>query len=104
MYGGGDSSIDDQMRKKVNDIVGSRMSNGIDSIKRSAESNRERLMMFLPVLKIGFLIFFVMILTPEIKKLVEFFDLSDAHATIYIQWLTVILILWTFLPAKKSIL
>ena len=38
-----------------------------------------------------------MILTPEIKKLVEFFDLSDVHATIYIQWLTVILILWTFL-------
>jgi hypothetical protein len=104
MYGGSDLGIDNKMRTNIDKIISSKMQRTVNDVAHITNQNRDRFKLLMPVMKIGFMIFFILILTPEIEKLVTFFDMSDVYSTIIIQWITVLLILWTFLPARKSIL
>lgn len=104
MYGGSDLSFDNNMRTNIDKIISSKIQRTVSDVAHVTNKNRDQFKILLPVMKIGFMIFFILILTPEIEKLVTFFDVSDVYATIVIQWITVLLILWTFLPSRKSVL
>lgn len=103
MYGGSQPN-DTEIHKKVNDIIRGKMHNLAHNATNLVKENSSSFMMLMPILKIAFMVLFIFIFSPQIKNLVKFFDLNESAGLIYVQWATLLIILWTFLPTKSTVL
>ena len=102
MQGGGEP--DQIIHKKVNDIIKGKMENLVHNATSVIKTKTSSFMMLMPILKIAFMVLFIFIFSPQIQNLVKFFDLNESVGLIYVQWATLLIILWTFLPTRPSIL